>query len=96
MNFGIILKEAHDIHQQTLRLNMSCAKLSGTAATIPGNAPFPLSDFAGTKVILHNVRYSFDKCAVVTSIKIPYKDKGNACEHSGKILEFEVTEDWFK
>ena len=96
MDFGKIIEQAHDIHQQVLRLNMSCSKLNGVAATVPAGAPFPISHFIGTKIILRNVRYNFERCSVTASVKLPYRDKGNACEHSGKTLEFAITEDWLK
>lgn len=96
MEFSNITEQAHDIHDLVRKLNMACSKLNGVAATIPKDSPFPIKEFGGTKVILHNVRYNFDHCRVTSSIKIPYKGKGHACEHSGRVLEFEITEDWFK
>jgi len=96
MDFGKITKQAHDVHEQVRKLNMECSKLNGIAGKIPANAPFPLDRFIGDKVILSNVGYSFKKCCVVASVKMPYGDKGSASTYSGRVLEFEITKDWFK
>jgi len=97
MKITEILEKAHEIYDLTRKLNMSCSKLSGTAVTVPTDAPFPLSYFVGHKVIVHNCRYSFDKYSVVASVKIPYPHKSDgSLNFGGEILEFSLDEKWFK
>ena len=96
MKITEILEKAHEIYDLTRKLNMSCSSLSGTAATVPLDAPFPLSYFKGRKVILHNVHYSFEKDGVVASIKVPYPEQADeAVNFGGEVLAFTINENWF-
>lgn len=97
MKITEILEKAHDIHDLTRKLNMACSSLSGTAARIPQDAPYPLSYFKGQKVIIHNVHYSFEKYGVVASIKVPYPNSDDeAVNFGGEVLAFSIDESWFR
>ncbi len=91
-----VKEKARAVRKSLRELNMACAKLNGTAVTIPFNAPYPLDSFIASKVILNNVGYGVQGGVIKASIKIPYGLEGDPVrQFGGHIREFEIDETWF-